>query len=378
MRSSQPNVDLTTADDNKAHWNAPDHRRDGFHNLYRIARYVHSFRAPRVAKLRKQIDWNIADRDDVRRFTSMPGMSAFVVVNDERILHESYAADFGAEGVHSIQSITKMTLNLMLGPLVANGSIDLDAPVSNYIAEAGSGYAQAILRDVADMNIENHYSEDYTDPHTGSYAMETAIGWRLPDDGCAEPTIRSFVAAVSGDDLTNRSGHANYKSTNSDLLGWIIERVSGRSLTSHLIDITEAAGIENNFHICCDRDGVPLVDGGGCLNARDLARVGLLFARYGEGVDGRRVGDPDFLESCRREPGPPMPGERDWIRYSRQVMTNETWFGHGGYGGQFLLADPDTGTVAVYFSVLENKDGYDPEFYAPLVAMMGDVAANHR
>ncbi|RWG12905.1 MAG: hypothetical protein EOQ55_26270 [Mesorhizobium sp.] len=41
----------------------------------------------------------------------------------------------------------------------------------------------------------------------------------------------------------------------------------------------EAAGLEGCFHITCDREGVPLVDGGACLTARDLARYGLLFAR---------------------------------------------------------------------------------------------------
>lgn len=375
MHTPIPNSDLVTSDDNKAHWNVPDHRRHGFHNLHLVARYAQSFRAPSVARLRKQIDWTIGDREDVRRLTTVAGMSAFLVVNGERILYESYAPDFGEDCPHSIQSITKMVLNLMLGPLVASGSVDLEASVRTYLPDVGSGYASARVGDVADMNIANDFSEDYTDPQTGSYAMETAMGWRLPEDGQRESTIRSFVSAVTGDNLENTTGHAIYKSTNSDLLGWLIERVSGKSLREHLLEIIEAAGIEQNFHITCDREGVPLVDGGACLTARDLSRIGLLFSRYGEGLEGRRVGDAAFIEDCRRNPGPPMPAPRDWIRYSRQMMTNGKWFGHGGYGGQFMLADPDTGTVVVYFSVLENKDAYDPEFYAPLIEMMGDVAA---
>ncbi|KUM23899.1 hypothetical protein AU467_32595 [Mesorhizobium loti] len=57
------------------------------------------------------------------------------------------------------------------------------------------------------------------------------------------------------------------------------------------------------------------------------------------------------------------------------MNTDGTWLGHGGYGGQFMLANPDTGTVVVYFSVLENASAYDPDFSAPLVKMMGEVAA---
>ena len=74
-------------------------------------------------------------------------------------------------------------------------------------------------------------------------------------------------------------------------------------------------------------------------------------------------------------PGPAAPEPRDFIRYSRQTMTDGTWLGHGGYGGQFMLANPDTDTAVVYFSVLENKDAYDPDFYAPLIMTMGEIAA---
>jgi len=30
------------------------------------------------------------------------------------------------------------------------------------------------------MNIENSYSEDYTDPYTSSFLHEPVNGWRLP------------------------------------------------------------------------------------------------------------------------------------------------------------------------------------------------------
>jgi len=65
-----------------------------------------------------------------------------------------------------------------------------------------------------------------------------------------------------------------YKSPNSGLIGWIIERASGRALRERLTEIVEAAGLEGRFHISCDREGVPLVCGGVSLTARDLARYG--------------------------------------------------------------------------------------------------------
>jgi CubicO group peptidase (beta-lactamase class C family) len=374
-RNGHPNPDLLTGFDNKATWNTPDRRRAGFHNLHTTARYAMSFRAPDVLPLRKEIDWAISRHPGVEDVLEVDHFSAFCVVRGERVLYERYAADFGPERPHSIQSITKMTLNLMLGRLVADGLVDLGKRMGDYLPELGSGYADATVRDTADMNVVNDFSEDYTDPNTGSYVMETAMGWRLPEAGKEEPTIRSFVASVTGADLINRSGEMLYKSTNSDALGWLIERVSGRDLRDWVIEIAEAAGIEGCYHITCDREGVPLIDGGACLTARDLARFGLLFARGGEGVNGRRVGDAAFIEDTRVNPGPQVAKPRDFIRYSRQTMTDGVWLGHGGYGGQFMLANPDTDTAVVYFSVLENKDAYDPDFYAPLIKTMGEIAA---
>ncbi|TIR02787.1 MAG: serine hydrolase, partial [Mesorhizobium sp.] len=110
---ANPDLDILFA--NQPRWNLPDYRRRGFHNLHTTMRYAMSLRAPRVLPLRKQIDWTIGDRPDVARFLAMPHFSAFVVVCGERILYERYAPDFGPDRPHPIMSITKTTLNLMLG-----------------------------------------------------------------------------------------------------------------------------------------------------------------------------------------------------------------------------------------------------------------------
>ncbi|MER9714456.1 beta-lactamase family protein [Mesorhizobium sp. M0174] len=373
------NPDLVTLFDHKARWNLPDYRRAGFHNLHTTLRYGFSMRAPRVLPLRKEIDWTIGERPEVARYLAMPHFSAIVVVRGERVLYEAYAPDFGPDRPHPIMSITKTTLNLMLGRVVADGLVNLDDQVRTYLPEIGTGYAEATVRAVADMNVANDFTEDYNDPQSTVHQLDYATGFRLPPEGQKEETTRSFVCGITGGDLANRTGEALYKSTNTDVLGWIVERVSGRPLRDWLIEIVEAAGLEGCFHITCDREGVPLVCGGACLTARDLARYGLLFARKGEGIDGRRVGDAAFIEATRRNPGPvyrTVAGEGPSVsRYSRQTFTDGTWLGHGGYGGQFMLANPDTDTAVVYFSVLENQSASVRDFIGPLVKMMAEVAA---
>jgi len=369
-----PNPDITVTDDLKPRWNSPDFRRRGFHNLHTATKHAISLRAANVLALEKCIDRHIGDREDVRRLTNTSMFSAMAVVQGQKVLFESYAPDFGPHQPHSIQSITKTHLNLVYGQLLEQGLVDLNKTVGDYLPEIGSGYRDATLQAVLNMDVENDYSENYDDPLTSSYLHEVPMGWRLPADGQTVVSEHAFLATISSDDVTNRLPHAQYKSANSDVLAWVAERASGRSLRSFFADITDAAGIEGSFHITADREARPWASGGGCLTARDLARYGLLFIRGGEGVDGSRVGTADFIEATRKHPGKPMPAPREFVSYSNQMNTDGRWVGHGGYGGQYMLCDLESGVVGVFFSVLENRDCYDPDYSCDVIKMLAAIA----
>ncbi len=363
------NPDLQTVGNHKAHWNSPDFRRSGFHNLHRNVRYGMSLRSDCVLALEKRLDRRISDMAEVRRLTGSTIFSAMVVLRGQHVLHEAYADDFGPDYPHSIMSITKTHMNLIIGSLVAEGVVDLDRTVDAYVPEIGSGYAKATIQQVLNMDVANDYTEDYSDPFASSYMHEVAMGWRLPIDGEVDETQQEFLKKISSDDITNYTGKALYKSANTEVLGIVAERASGRSLRSFLTEIVEAAGLEHGLYISTDRDGTPCLNGGGSLTARDLARFGSLFIRRGIGVNGRRVGNAEFIEATLNQ-GVPMAAPRGWIRYSNQTNTNGRWLGHGGYGGQYMLADLSSGVVGVFFSVLENRDAHDPDYSTEFIRML--------
>lgn len=371
---SIPNPDLAILTDNKPRWSTPDYRRKGFQNLHQMIRWGMTLRSDQVLTLSKDVDARIGAREDVRKLTETRYFSAMVVARGQSVLFEKYAPDFGPDRPHTIMSISKTVMNLIIGELVAAGKIVLNAKVSSYIPEMGSGYADATVQQVLNMDLENEYSEDYTDPYTSSFLHETVIGWRLPEDGSRPATQMEFLAGLKSDDITNQTGAANYKSANTDVLAWLAEVVSGKPMRDWLTEIVEAAGLEGSMHMSTDRNGFPIVDGGGCLTARDLARHALLFVRRGQGVAGRQVGCPDFIEKSRKNPGPLMPAPRDWYNYSNQLMTDGEWVGHGGYGGQFMLANLETGLVGVFYSVLENADAYDAEYSVEVTRMLESIA----
>jgi CubicO group peptidase (beta-lactamase class C family) len=201
------------------------------------------------------------------------------------------------------------------------------------------------------------------------------MGWRLPPEGRAEATSRAFVRGVTGRDLANPTRVVNYKSANTDVAAWIAERVAGRPLRDLVLEIAEAAGFEGAFHMGTDREGVPMLNGSGCLSARDLARYGQLFVRGGVGVNGARVGDKAFIEATRSGRGTRYEGQRKGILYSNHMATRGRWVGHGGYGGQYMMADLETGVSVAFFSVLEDSDAYEPHYGIETIRLCEDIAS---
>jgi CubicO group peptidase (beta-lactamase class C family) len=372
-----PNPDLLTGADRKAGWNQPENRRYGFHNLHEIGRYGQSFRASHVLELAMRADISIAAREDVGRLTGLPWFSAMVVARGGEILYEKYAPDFGPDQPHSIMSISKTTMNLVIGQLWAEGKLSLDEKIGDCLPWVGAGYAGATIQEVLNMDVLNDYSEDYANPMARVWDHEVASGFRLPEGDEREVGTLEFLATIGlapgAADCRNQTGEAMYRSANTDILAAIAEVRGGRRISSYLADIADAAGLEGSLHTICDRDGFVAVSGGHCLTARDLARYGLLIARRGQGAAGHCVGSADFIEATLQG-GVPMPAPRGRIRYSNQTNTDGRWLGHGGYGGQYMLIDMQSGTVGVFFSVLENAAGYDADYYVPIIAMLEAIA----
>jgi CubicO group peptidase (beta-lactamase class C family) len=226
---------------------------------------------------------------------------------------------------------------------------------------------------VLNMDVVNDYSEDFSDPKSAYYHHEEAMGWRLPRDAACEETEHSFLPRISSGDTTNHTAHMQYKDANTALLGWIAERASGRPLRSFIADIVDAAGLEGVFHITTDRAGVPTVEGGACVTARDLARYFALFVRGGRGVAGQAVGSASFIERSLGS-GVPMAAPYEGIRYSNHLMVHGRVLGHGGWGGQYALANLDTGTIAVFLSVIENEHATNRDYLAPVIRTLEAVS----
>tara|TARA_B100001113_G_scaffold120636_1_gene98585 strand:- start:7364 stop:8527 length:1164 start_codon:yes stop_codon:yes gene_type:complete len=375
---SEANPSLVVLRDNKPKWYLPESRREGYRNLHKINRYGLLHRSDLVLKLNKKHNKKIENIPSVKKVISHKYFCSLLVGKDQEILFEKYASDFTEKTPQTIMSITKMFVNIFIGELLEKKLIDLNKKISHYLPNIGSGYASATVQDVLDMNIVNSYSEDYTDPYTSSFMHEPVCGWRLPSDLNDKMGQEEFLNSIQANekkDLTNSTEFSHYKSANTDVIGVLIEKVSGKKLNQWILDSVEAAGLEDALYMGTDRFGMPWISGGGCLISRDFLRFGLLFSRRGIGVGNRKVGSYEFFNQTLKNKGTKyMELAKDkFLYYSNSTMKLGDWIGHSGLGGQFLAINLKNGITASYFSVIDTPSGTDENYKRDMINMMDEI-----
>jgi CubicO group peptidase (beta-lactamase class C family) len=198
-----------------------------------------------------------------------------------------------AETPHILMSVTKSMLGLLAGVLAARGLLDTERPVTEILPElARTAYKGASIRHLLDMRTGIAFDEDYLATSGPIVEYRKSTGWNPLQAGESHSDMRSFFQELK-DSEGPHGGRFHYVSPNSDLLGWVIERATGRRYADLMSElIWKPMGAERSAYITVDRLGAPRCAGGMCVTARDLARVGQLI------VDGGRRGKLEVLPSA--------------------------------------------------------------------------------
>ena len=215
-----------------------------------------------------------------------------VIVKGQELVHQRYFGDFNAHAQHIWFSMTKSLVSSALGLLVEQGKVNLADSPAKYIPELkGSGFERVTIQNVLDMSSAIDFKENYTDPNSDfatRYAPALSMGF-LPGGADADPAktkiygVHDFVSQVIKADASLKPGDVfDYNSSNADVLGWLIARVSGASLQDFIqTHIWAKIGAEHDAYIAVDRAYMPVATGGMNSTARDAARFGMLIRDRG-------------------------------------------------------------------------------------------------
>ena len=261
---------------------------------------------------------------------------ALVILYRGRLIAEHYAHGMTFETPHILMSLSKSLMGLLFGSL----GIDPDQPVTDFVPEVGTtAYAGAGVRHLLDMRAGVKFEEDYLATSGPIVEYRKASGWNPLGPDEAPGDLHSFYQVLKERD-GRHGGAFHYISPNSDLLGWVIERATGRRYADLMSELLwKPMGAERSAYITVDRFGAPLCAGGTCGTARDLARVGQWMIEHPSPwiEDIERNGDRQAWDAgCLVPYFPGMP-----IHYRSQWYVlhgaSPLIFGLGSYGQNLFI-----------------------------------------
>jgi CubicO group peptidase (beta-lactamase class C family) len=299
----------------------------------------------------------------LREYVQQPLVDGMIVLHKGKIVFEEYPNMYDFNKHHSY-SITKPYVSTIIGFLEIEGLIDVNNTVAYYLPElTGTDWGAVPVIDVLDMtsgmgNDPEHFVEIFFNEN-GWIGNKNSKGGPLSQLGPLKKT--------------GPSGQIyEYFSLNTEVLGWIIERVTHKSATRLIEErIWQKMGAESDGLMFLSHGYDPIYMGGMSATLRDNARFGLLFTPSGSEAPYDFIpksylkkiqegGRPEIIENT----GPidlyiyddPLTKEHlvdgepsHHSTYQWDIVMNDGDFFKEGGGGQGLYISPKRDLVIVYF-----------------------------
>jgi CubicO group peptidase (beta-lactamase class C family) len=308
----------------------------------------------------------------VREMLDLSYADSLVVLHDGALVYEQYLNGMGPASQHQMMSVTKSLVGTLALQLAHEGLIDQQLPVSHYLPELkGSAWDDATVQHALDMSTGIRFEEiyDFADGDVARYAF--ASGFAEPPAGYQGPrTVPELFPQFPKQGNHGEAFH--YVTPNTDVIGWIIARVTGQPFSKIFSErIWSRLGTERDAYIIRDAIGMEMAGAGFNATARDLARFGQLLLDDGV-CDGQQIIAPEVIAIIRdggdreafargtEEYGPLWKG---WSYRAFWWMTHNAHEAFTGIGinGQWLYIDPTARVVIVQQSSYPTADQPDAD-----------------
>ena len=294
-----------------------------------------------------------------------------ILIQDDKVLYEKYFDGFGPHKQHIWFSMSKSLASAALGILVEQGKIDVKKSPAHYIPELkNSGFERVTIQNLLDMATSIDFKETYTDM-TSDFALKYAVamnmGW-LPGARDAQPEsteiygVHDFLSKYIKPNKELEPGtDFDYNSSNADVIGWLISRVSGQPYEQFISEqIWSKLGMEHDAYFTVDRAFMPVVTGGMNSTLRDAARFALMIRDEGR-VKNKQLIPSEWINSAlnideklkSHMTANPKYGEESWEAYHNMwwILDSEKGeFCATGIHGQVIYINRSKNTVMVWFS----------------------------
>jgi CubicO group peptidase (beta-lactamase class C family) len=251
-----------------ANWRSAPHNRWAFHHVRELVPSADIPNDPGAVRSLPGKDLPGLVAEDFLESTDTDGIA---ILHRGRLVLERYFNGMTEETPHILMSVSKSMLAILASEL----GLDTSRQVTEIIPElAATAYRGATIRHLLDMRAGIAFDEDYLATSGAIIEYRKSTGWNPLAPGEAPSDLKAFFSSLRDNDGPH-GGRFHYCSPNTDLLGWVIERVTGRRYAELMSErVWKKLGAERSAYITVDRLGAPRCAGGMCVTLRDLARVG--------------------------------------------------------------------------------------------------------
>ena len=281
-----------------------------------------------------------------------------IVLHKGKVVYERYDGCLNEQGLHASMSMTKSLVGLLAETLIVEGVLDENALAGDLIPELkDSAFGSATVRQIMNMTTSLKYSEDYSDPEADVWKYsEAASSMPKPGDFEGPRSYFEYLQTVQAEGPHNEA--FAYKTINTDALGWIISRSTGKSVVELLSErIWQRMGAEQSANFTIDSIGTPFAGGGLSAGLRDLARIGQMMLNEGK-FNGEQLVPAAAIRNIRTGGDPKLfakTGDNEMPNGSYKSMwwhfhnDNQAYAARGVHG-QTLYIDPTANMVIVRFA----------------------------
>jgi CubicO group peptidase (beta-lactamase class C family) len=291
---------------------------------------------------------------DLEEFLGSTGTTAFVVIQDDAVLYERYFNGDNRSSIQTSFSVAKSYLSALVGIAIEEGLLALDDPITEHIPELldrDPRFSRITVEHLISMSSGLRYVESnlpWGDDAQTYYAADLRE-LALEDTEIVEPPGRSWL----------------YNNYNPLLLGMILERATGMSVSRYLEEkLWQPLGSEfaASWSLDSESSGFEKMESG--LNARaiDFARLGVLYANGGE-WEGQEIVPRDWVETSTGAQAIGYYGYWWWVEPGGVFLAR-------GNHGQLVYVDPSRDLVIARFGTTDA----DVDWPAVLAELAGRLA----
>jgi len=257
---------------------------------------------------------------------------AFLIIKNDSIWFEEYQEEYGPSSQTNSFSMAKSITSALLGKAIKDGFIkNLDQPVGDFYSQFKD--TQMTVGDLSSMSSGLNWNESYTSPFS-----VTARSYY--DDHLAETILNLKVIDPPGINF-------KYLSGNTELLGMVIEKASGKKLATYLSEsFWQPMGAIYPALWQVDDKKHQLVKSYCCIasNAKDFARFGKLYKDYGK-WNGVQILDSVYVSNSIKPKFEDSPeyGYGFWL----SDYLDKNIFVMRGILGQYVITIPQDNIIIV-------------------------------